>query len=94
MEAELALGDQAVLQVDQPANSDDGEAGGFCEPTAEVPRSNEAQEGNVGETISGLEQLGEEPGIEDVVQHLEQRQQEGANEKAGNGGEASTEGEY
>ncbi|KAJ6654952.1 hypothetical protein lerEdw1_006423 [Lerista edwardsae] len=93
MEAELSLEDRAVPELDQPANSD-GEAGGFSEPGAEVPRSNEDQEEDAGETISGPEQLEEEPRLEEATLQVEQRQQDGENEKADNGGEASAEGEY
>lgn len=93
MEAVLSLEDRAVPELDQPANSD-GEAGGSSKPGAEVPGSSEDQEGNAAEKISGPEQLVEEPQLEDMTLQVEQRQQDGGNENADNGGEASAEEDY
>lgn len=92
MEAKLALGDQAVL--DLPTNTNDEEAGGFSEPVAIGPQPIEGHQECSSETICGPEQLDEKPQLEDGMELLEQRQQEGEDEKVDNGGEVSAEGEY
>ncbi|XP_053118214.1 telomerase Cajal body protein 1 [Hemicordylus capensis] len=92
MEAEPSLEDQDVSELDRPASSSGETKGGFSESAAEVPRLNGGQAGNTGETVSGPELCGEEPALGDVMQHLEERAEEGMNK---DGEEASAEdGEY